>query len=262
MKNLGILLFASFALSFQAYAGIFKAHDIQNDKSLMIDESSISIREIKEEVNVVALSKRMKKHQISQAMIEPIRVFEATRATRMAPQLELEVGVAGALSEVEVIVDQVIGIGEKIWKIIEAGQPVVEVNTNTAGAVPSGITDWAQLENWRLPVTKSYQITYKNSYGIKVVDFTFRVIFMSGGSYQGKGQYIANAQIIPVALDVAWGYKFNANVQISQVYNMGSKEDPLAGMQLFLKWNTGTVLKSINKSEAFFIQGDGQLIRN
>src|SRR5690348_8485572 len=42
--------------------------------------------------------------------------------------------------------DQIITIGEKIWKIIEAGKPVVTTTTPVVSALPRGVECWSDLE--------------------------------------------------------------------------------------------------------------------
>ena len=119
-----------------------------------------------------------------------------------------------------VVVDQIINIGKKIWEIVKANKPVVEVKTKTANALPKGIQCWDQLESWNFPKAETYKVVYKNLMGIEVVRFSFRVIFTYGGQYRGKGRYITNATIVPADVNVVWGYTFGANVNISQVVNL------------------------------------------
>ena len=44
---------------------------------------------------------------------------------------------------------------EKIWNIIEKNQPVVNITTNYANAVPLGTSHWTQLQCWSKPATGS-----------------------------------------------------------------------------------------------------------
>lgn len=156
-------------------------------------------------------------------------------------------------------IDQVVNLGQKIYKIVEEGKPVFAMNVQSSSAIPKGLTCWTQLSGWNTPQTQVFRVTYKNVYGMSVVDFTYRVGFVAGGSYQGKGKYVAQAQITPAAVDVLWGFNLNAVVEVPQVYNQGTPENPVAGIQLTLKWTVDTVLQHQERSEVFFVNGNNEL---
>ncbi len=159
-----------------------------------------------------------------------------------------------------VILDQIMNLGVRIWSIVEDGKPVVNTTAQTANALPKGLSCWADLQGWRVPTTKLYQIAYTNGFGMEVVKFVFRLTFTHGGNLSGMGQYITNATMMPAELNVGWGYTFNAQGAVPSVFNAGSVEAPLAGMQMVITWKVDTVLKHMEKSETFYLQGDGQLI--
>lgn len=164
------------------------------------------------------------------------------------------------LTDEEIKISEIINLGKKIWDVIVKNRPVVNVKNFSASAVPQGITAWQQLEGWQTPKTKTYQVTYKNLYGMNVVDFKFRVLYTTGGSYQGQGKYIARVTIIPADLSVAWGYTFNANVEVPSVLNTGTKENPIAGAEVQLHWSVDTVVKHIQSTVNFFVKGNGTFI--
>lgn len=162
-----------------------------------------------------------------------------------------------SLEETAVILDQMIGIGTKLWKLVENNKPEVNASGVTASVVPTGVREWTELEYWQDPKTVAYRIVYENVYGVDVVTFEFAISFLYGGSYQGFGQYLSNVLVIPITVDVLWGYTFEANASIPSVFNMGSKEDPIAGMQIQVNWIVDTVLRHSAKSSLFHLQGDG-----
>lgn len=165
------------------------------------------------------------------------------------------------LGMLDIIVDQIINTGRKIWAIIDAGRPVVNMKVDVAHALPKGLMCWADLTNWKQPVSKTYRAQYVNGFGANVVDFSFRLNYIYGGSYKGQGQYIANASVAPVKLDVAWGFTFNANAEVPIVFNQGSSDQPLAGMQVNIKWSVDTAIKHSESTEMFFAGGDGTFRR-
>lgn len=153
--------------------------------------------------------------------------------------------------------DQIIAIGEKVWEIVKAGKPVVKIETPVAHALPRGLECWADLEHWQAPRTQTYEVKYKNGFGMEVVKFRFRLHYTYGGGKAEKGQYLANVTVLPAELNVMWGYNFDARVEVAQAINMGTTENPMAGLELNLRWNVKTVLKESENSFHFFVQGDG-----
>ena len=163
------------------------------------------------------------------------------------------------IDEIEVIVDKIINIGKKIWAIVEAGKPVVNVKVDTANALPAGIRCWDELEGWQAPTSKLYQMAYINGFGNAAVTYNFRVSFIAGGSYKGQGKYITLASVQPAKIDVAWGFRFDAAATVPMVFNQGTHVDPLAGMQLAMNWQVKSPLQEIQQAENFFVNGAGVL---
>lgn len=154
--------------------------------------------------------------------------------------------------------NEIVAIGEKVWTIIEAGRPVVNVTTPpVVSALPRGLECWSDLDSWKAPKTKSYEVVYKNGFGMEVVKFRFRLHYTYGGGHKGTGQYLANVTVLPAELNVLWGFTFDANVEVNQALNLGTFDNPMAGLELNLKWKVSTVVKETQNSFHFFVQGDG-----
>ncbi len=151
----------------------------------------------------------------------------------------------------------IINLGKKLWDIIVANKPVVNISTDMATALPSGVKGWDQLATWQMPQVREYRVSYTNLYGMTMVDFKFRVLYTHGGSVNGKGLYLTNATIIPAHLTVGWGYTFNAQSTVASVMNAGTAQDPVAAMQLQLHWSIDTVMKHEENSLNYYIKGDG-----
>ncbi len=168
----------------------------------------------------------------------------------------------GELGEVLAMADQIIAFGEKIYKIVEAGRPVVNLNYAPVQVLPkvAGRTiDPMDLEYWSFPKAKKYRITYVNGFNMDVVDFTYTVQFSYNGSYNGKGKYISNAEITPEHVSVAWGYTFNANMKVVGITNRGSKVNPLAAATMQISYNVSTVIKEDRNNVTYYVMGDGQM---
>ncbi len=161
------------------------------------------------------------------------------------------------LNDAKIAIDTIINIGKEVWKIIEANKPVVNQRFDVAHALPQGIQSAFALEAWQSPKSRVFRTFYKNLYGANVVDFTFRVLYTYGGSLAGKGAYLTNVTVLPAELNVAWGYTFEAEGVVPSILNVGTSADPVAGMSLDLKWKVVTVMKHHERTQSFFIRGDG-----
>jgi hypothetical protein len=163
------------------------------------------------------------------------------------------------LGAIEVFVDQIINIGKKLWAIVDAGRPVVNVHLDTANALPKGVSCWSDLNGWQAPRSKVYQVTYENGFGMSVVDYSYRVTFTAGGGVDGVGKYITNATFMPANLEVAWGFEFYASADIPSVFNMGTSADPVAAMQMNMKWIAKSALAHNMGTETFYVNGNNQM---
>jgi len=163
------------------------------------------------------------------------------------------------LGVIEVFVDQIINIGKKVWAIIDAGRPVVNVRMDVANALPKGVSCWSDLAGWNIPRSKVYQVVYENGFGMAVVDYTYRVTFTAGGSADGVGQYITNATFMPANIEVGWGFEFAASAEIPSVFNTGSNEQPVAGMQMNMKWMVKSAMAHNVATESFYVGGDNKM---
>lgn len=160
--------------------------------------------------------------------------------------------------EAIVVINAIINIGKKIWNLIEDNKSVFVLESDAATAYPQGITDWRQLEGWKAPRLFNYQIIYKNAFGMNMIDATFRVLFTYGGSYEGKGKYLSRVTVIPGHV---WlfpvGMGLNAQALVPNVVNVGTKESPIAGAEVVLKWTATDPLQKFENSAVFFVRGDG-----
>ncbi|XGC81730.1 hypothetical protein ACES2L_04440 [Bdellovibrio bacteriovorus] len=168
---------------------------------------------------------------------------------------------ANPLNVVELIVDQIINIGKKIFNVIQAGRPVVNLKLDTANALPKGLTCWSDLAGWNMPESKVYNVVYENGFGMSVVDFSYRVTYTAGGSADGVGKYITNATFQPANVSVAWGFAFDATAQIPSVFNTGSRKDPVAGMQMNMEWKVTSAVAHEQSTESYFVSGENKLIQ-
>lgn len=157
------------------------------------------------------------------------------------------------------ILDQIVNIGERVWKIIDENKPVVDVSKQYALAVPAGTTNWAQLSGWKPPRGEVYELVAQNLYHQKVVRIRYQVLRTYGGGLHGKGKYLTAVTAEPLLVDVAWGYKVSVSAEVpdSSIVNAGTDQDPLAAMMVKLSWRIQTPLKDAQGTGVYYVRGDG-----
>jgi hypothetical protein len=157
------------------------------------------------------------------------------------------------------ILDSIINLGQKIWKIVEDNRPVVDVKTQYASALPEGIKSWAQMGGWQRPKGTIYQLTAKNAYGGQVINLRYQVLRTAGGSYKGTGKYLTAVTVEPLLVEVAWGYHFSMDASIpdTSIVNVGTSENPVAAMMAQLGWHISTAIKDSQGKGIYYLQGDG-----
>lgn len=166
---------------------------------------------------------------------------------------------ASPLEIVDLVVDQIINIGKKIWNVVAAGKPVANFKTDVAYALPRGVKCWTELSNWSAPNARNYQVTYKNKFGVEVIQFTYQLTYTHGGRVGDVGAYITNATILPAHINVAWGFSFDATAEVPSVFNVGSMSQPVGAMQINMMWKVENVLTFEQKTMSYYINGLGDL---
>lgn len=201
------------------------------------------------------------KYAHTEVMATPVMAnCTSAKSVELSPMAAPTTSAATSLADIGIYLDQIVNMGVKIWNIVEAGKPVVNVKMDVANALPMGLQCWTDLAGWQIPQSKVYEVAYENGFGAEVVTFAFRVTFTAGGNMNGKGKYLTNATFMPASLNVSWGFTFNATAEIPSVFNMGTSEDPVAGMQMVMKWSVDTAFSHIEESETFFVSGDNKLV--
>jgi hypothetical protein len=158
------------------------------------------------------------------------------------------------------VLNDILNLAQRLWAIVEANRPVVDVQNSYASAMPRGLEHWTQLTGWSPPKGQIYRLTAKNLYGMKMVDVQFSVQRTYGGSFRGKGKYLTAVTVLPLSVEVGSGYRFDLNAAVpdSSVVNVGTEEDPIAAMSPVLSWRVRTVIKDSQGRSMFHVRGDGQ----
>jgi len=153
--------------------------------------------------------------------------------------------------------NQIVNIAENTWNFIKSNQASIDFTENYANAVPNGISDWTQLENWHDPVSNCFRVDYTNPFGMRVVSFTYCVLFTPGGDYNGVGQYLNHIQIIPSDINVSWGFKLDAITSVPSVMNTGSSDNPIASAEVHMHYSVTSAVKKDSQESVFYVKGDG-----
>ena len=173
------------------------------------------------------------------------------------PVLPNDGGLENPLDMLDVVVDKIINIGKKIWAVIEAGKPVVDMKFDVAHALPQGLYCWADLAGWSIPQSKVYEVAYRNGFDMEVVKFSYRIVYTAGGNYKNAGKYIANATVMPKDVYVAWGFNLDVRTEVPLVFNSGSVESPVGGMQMDVHWKVYNAINYSERAESFYLGGNG-----
>lgn len=166
-----------------------------------------------------------------------------------------------ASNDENLTLDMIVNIGKFLWDIIQVGQATVDVKTDFANAIPEGLKVDA-LNNWQDPQFKSYQFTFKNFLGMRAVQFNYKISYTYGGQYNGNGRYLANVVVIPSNINVIWGYNLSSDVTVPKIMNAGTNENPIAGMQLHLRWKITSIFSQEENTKAYYVRGDGGFIKD
>lgn len=193
-------------------------------------------------------------HAVSQNMPEPTNDIELSQRERAQQALDpITVGVG------LVLISALINLGQYAWDLIVDGDPKVDFQNNSASAVPQGITNWTQLQGWKDPVSKLYEVDLMENATDSLGKIYFRLVFEAGGNYQGKGKYLANVTVIPAQITIPTRRDFFARTQVVQIVNQGTPTNPIAGMTIVLQWGlSGTIFHSPTvQTIGFHVRGDG-----
>lgn len=201
--------------------------------------------------------KTMKVTEIADKL--PSDYMQIYQAEDCSQQNNLKLNQVSSFTEVSVLIDQIVNLGQKIWPLVEQGKPVVSYKIHSANALPKGLNCWNELTNWNIPNSKLFRVQYENYLGMTVVDFAYRVSFISGGQYKGQGKYIALAQVAPAEINVSWGFNLDALAEAPQVFNHGTQENPVSGLLLTIKWKVVTPLDYNENIKMYHVTGENNI---
>lgn len=240
MKNL--LLVTSLVLSTSVFANVPKSQQI---KSFTVEE--ISPRDIYE--RGIGISKGRGKS---------VDLDEDT--TPVKPSVGDRVESAGKVISTA---KDIVALGEAIYDLVQKGKPKNVTEYAPISVVPKDPTtkeyvDPFELEGFSMPVEKSYVAKVVNGVGKEVVNFTYKLMYSYGGSYNGAGKYLTSVIIVPGAVKTTYGWDFNAKMLLSGIMNHGTKADPVVGVMITVKYQMNSWKTSFERNDTIHITGKGE----
>lgn len=153
----------------------------------------------------------------------------------------------------------IINLGTKVWEFIVANKPTAEYKTLRASVLPAGATSWSQLKGWSKPKAKVYRVEFKNLLGKSAGGFEYRIVFIHGGSHEGKGKFIGQISFAPMNINLKTDRSLKLQAELLEPLNFGTDEDPIAGAQLLITWSSPTTMRYSMNSIEYFLYGTGEI---
>lgn len=155
--------------------------------------------------------------------------------------------------------DKLIRIGKELIEIIKANQPVVNIKRDAVHVVPASIQNWQELTGWQMPVVRVFRVQMKNAFGNVMVDVRLKASAMWGGNYRNRGRYLANVVVVPTQIVAQWGVTLDIWSENREPVNVGTMEQPVAGLGFDLRYRAKTWVSEVNGTQDYFITGNGEM---
>ncbi|NDG85488.1 MAG: hypothetical protein EBX52_10710 [Proteobacteria bacterium] len=158
-----------------------------------------------------------------------------------------------------VTLGDLVTLGTKIWDFVVNNKPNATYANYKASVVPSGIQSWTQLQGWSKPVSKVYRVEFTNMMGGVGGSFDYRITFIYGGSYKGKGKYIGQISFVPAKIQLGTDRSLNVKAELLDPLNFGTEDNPVAGAELEISWSSPTTPRYTMGSVDLFLYGTGEI---
>jgi hypothetical protein len=147
-----------------------------------------------------------------------------------------------------------------VWDFIQSNKAVVHVDHLNVSALPNASKDNFQvMTGWKPERTLIYHTSAHNPFGMTVIDLVYKIHLVFGGSLHHKGQYIANVNVVPSSIKVAWGYQLEAKAKVISITNERTSDDPLAQIKLDTSYKLSSWIKKSDSVEHYLFRGDGMI---
>lgn len=160
-------------------------------------------------------------------------------------------------------VDKFLMLGEKVWKIIKAGKPVMNIKGNNpvdilpveAKSNPNPMF----LHSWSFPEFKAFRARIKNFLGETVAESKYGIVYSHGGKRgEHPGSYLKGVTFVPVFAESKWGFTANVTGRVLSVFNMGSEKDPVAALTIEVSHDVEGVFLKKSRKSIYTVAGNGE----
>lgn len=158
----------------------------------------------------------------------------------------------------------IVALGEDIYQLVQKGKPSSTTDYSAISVVPINpetqeIVDPFDLEGFSMPEERNFVTRIKNGAGKEVIRFEYKVLYSYGGSFSGKGKYLTGVMIVPSSVKTSWGWDFSASMRLQSIMNHGTRENPVAGALLTIKYNMNSWSAAFERNDTIHVTGKGQL---
>lgn len=168
-----------------------------------------------------------------------------------------------ATGKVISVARDMVALGEAIYDLVKKGKPSNVTEYAPISVVPKDpatkeIVDIFDLENFSMPMERTYVARIKSGVGREVVTFKYKVMYSYGGSWNGTGKYLAGVIVVPQSVRTTFGWDFNASMKLSGMMNHGTKANPVAGVMITIKYQMNSWTTSFESNDTIHITGRGE----
>jgi hypothetical protein len=159
----------------------------------------------------------------------------------------------------------VVALGDAIYELLKKNAPVIRTDYAPISVVPrdpndkSNAVDIWDMEGFSMPVEKRYQTRITDKVGKEAVIFDYKLMYSYGGSYNGKGKFLTGITIVPGNIVAKRGWTVDSSMKLSGIMNHGTKDDPIAGAIITIKYNISSLGRATERNDTIHIMGNGKM---
>ena len=166
------------------------------------------------------------------------------------------------LKQLKEVVILGLDIVDTVYNWLEKKKPIVLVENKTLSFVPtredgSYVTPF-QMAGWSAPVSLSYELVFKNLYGMTMAKVQLSPSMVPGGSFQGRGAYLQGVQV-PSLVTAHLGVKATVANELVSVTNAGTEEEPVIACVVNAKVTVGTIISQHDLTYPIYFSADGSM---
>jgi hypothetical protein len=151
---------------------------------------------------------------------------------------------------------QIVNIGKNGWNVIIGSKGVSDASTDFANGLPKGTLSSMELSGASSPQHLTLRYYAKNGLGTTIIDVRYSLVFQYGADYEGTGKYLTTVSVVPVSVNVGFGFNVDFKIDFVQVTNRGTAENPVAGMYMQGSFITSSNFQTEHNTIIFEISGD------